>query len=899
MIPAAAGIRSSILVLFLSTQIGFSSNMKVVVASRPALVNIGAIFSFNSTIGAVAKIAIEEAVKDVNSDSSLLQGTKLVLHMQNSNCNGFQGLLGALQFMKTQVVGIIGPQSSVVAHTISHIANELRIPLLSFAATDPTLSSLQFPYFLRTTQSDSYQMAAIAEIVDYYGWKQVVVIFIDDDYGRNGVSHLEDEMAAKRCRISYKVGISPGSEFNRSRIMDILVKVGLLDTRIIIIHVHPSVGFMIFSVAQYLQMTNEGFVWISTDWLSSVLDTSSPLPSEIMEAIQGVIVLRHHTPDSDKKRAFLSRWDKLTSGSSIGLNSYGLYAYDTVWMLAHAINLFLNNGGIISFSSNPNFHTFGEEDLKVFDGGALLLEKILQTNFTGLTGSIKFSPDRSLIHPAFDVINVIGNGYRRVGYWSNHSGLSTVPPETINSRRTNSTNKLFSVIWPGETTMKPRGWVFPNHGKLLRVGIPNRVSFREFLSKVEGTNNFQGFCIDVFQAAINLLPYAVPYQFIPYGDGKKNPSYRELVRLMANGYFDAAVGDIAIVTNRTKIVDFTLPYASSGLVVVTSFKKSNTGPWAFLQPFSPKLWGVTAAFFIFIGIVIWILEHRLNDEFRGTPKQQIITILWFSLSTLFFSHRENTVSTVGRAVLLIWLFVVLIINSSYIASLTTILTVQLLHSPIGGIDDLKKSDAPIGYQVGSFVEHYLMEEIGIAKSRLVELGSPEEYVKALQLGPEKGGVLAIVDELPYIELFLSGQCKFRIVGQEFTKSGWGFAFPRDSPLAVDISTAILTLSENGDLQRIHEKWLPGSGCGSEENVDIESDRLNLYSFVGLFLLCGSACLLSIIVYFVKLIYRFGGSIRASSSSLSGRFRMLLSLIDQKEDNSVEGKKKQEMDGENT
>lgn len=130
-------------------------------------------------------------------------------------------------------------------------------------------------------------------------------------------------------------------------------------------------------------------------------------------------------------------------------------------------------------------------------------------------------------------------------------------------------------------------------------------------------------------------------------------------------------------------------------------------------------------------------------------------------------------STLGRMVLIIWLFVVLIINSSYTASLTSILTVQRLSSPINGIESLKEGDEPIGYQVGSFAEHYL-EELGISKSRLVELGTPEAYAKALQNGPEKGGVAAIVDELPYIELFLSSQCKYRVVGQEFTKSGWGF-----------------------------------------------------------------------------------------------------------------------------
>lgn len=63
------------------------------VSSRPAEVHIGAIFSFDSTIGRVAKIAIEEAVKDVNLNSSILPGTKLVVTMQNSNCSGFLGMI--------------------------------------------------------------------------------------------------------------------------------------------------------------------------------------------------------------------------------------------------------------------------------------------------------------------------------------------------------------------------------------------------------------------------------------------------------------------------------------------------------------------------------------------------------------------------------------------------------------------------------------------------------------------------------------------------------------------------------------------------------------------------------------------------------------------------------------
>lgn len=124
---------------------------------------------------------------------------------------------------------------------------------------------------------------------------------------------------------------------------------------------------------------------------------------------------------------------------------------------------------------------------------------------------------------------------------------------------------------------------------------------------------------------------------------------------------------------------------------------------------------------------------------------------------------------------IIWLFVVLIINSSYTASLTSILTVQELTSGIGGIDSLISSSEPIGVQDGSFTWNYLVQELNIAESRLVKLKNQDEYFSALKLGPKSGGVAAIVDELPYIELFLSdSNCAFRTVGQEFTKSGWGF-----------------------------------------------------------------------------------------------------------------------------
>ncbi|KAK9987533.1 hypothetical protein SO802_027772 [Lithocarpus litseifolius] len=876
-------------------------------ASRPDVVNVGAIFTFSTINGKVSRIAMKAAEDDINSDPSILGGTKLSILMHDSNFSGFLGIIGALKYMETDTVAIIGPQNSVMAHVLSHLANELHVPLLSFTALDPTLSRLQYPYFVQTAPNDEFQMTAIADLISYFRWGEIVAVYSDDDQSRNGITALGDKLAERRCKITYKAALPPDPTATQSDVKDQLVKVQMMEARVIVLHTYSQTGLLVFKEAQNLGMMDRGYVWIASTWLSTVLDSVSPLPSKTAYSIQGVLTLRPHTPNSTRKSAFMSRWQKL-SNNSIGFNPYGLYAYDTVWMIARAVDLLLDQQGTISFSNGSYLNHMGKGTLNltalsIFDGGKQLLDNILQTNITGLTGPIQFSPDRSPFHPSYDILNVIETGHRQIGYWSNYSGLSVVTPETLYTRppnRSSSSQQLDSVVWPGGTTEKPRGWVFANNGRQLRIGVPNRVSYQDFVSRlqVNGTDTVQGYCIDVFLAAIKLLPYAVPYRFILFGDGHKNPSYSELVNMITTNVFDAVVGDIAIVTNRTKTVDFTQPYIESGLVVVAPVRKSNSSAWAFLRPFTLSMWAVTAAFFLIIGTVVWILEHRINDEFRGPPRKQIATILWFSFSTMFFAHRENTVSTLGRVVIIIWLFVVLIINSSYTASLTSILTVQHLSSPITGIDSLVTSNERIGFQVGSFAENYLMEELNIPKSRLVALGSPEEYAVAL----ESRTVAAVVDEEPYIELFLSDHCKFKIRGQEFTKSAWGFALPRDSPLALDLSTAILTLSENGELQTIHDKWLSRKSCGSQATTN-ESDELQLESFSGLFLICGAVCFLALLIYFCLMLCQFSRHVIPEESdpsrgagSHSARVRTFLSFADEKEDvyKSKSKRKREEM-----
>lgn len=73
---------------------------------------------------------------------------------------------------------------------------------------------------------------------------------------------------------------------------------------------------------------------------------------------------------------------------------------------------------------------------------------------------------------------------------------------------------------------------------------------------------------------------------------------------------------------------------------------------------------------------------------------------------------------------------------------------------------------------------------------------------------------------------------------------------------MDLSTAILTLSENGDLQRIHDNWLNTGTCDSQNNGVGGAERLSLRNFGGLFLICGVACVIALLIHFVRILFQF-------------------------------------------
>uniref|UniRef100_A0A3Q2XM19 Metabotropic glutamate receptor 1 n=1 Tax=Hippocampus comes TaxID=109280 RepID=A0A3Q2XM19_HIPCM len=98
---------------------------------------------------------------------------------------------------KKPIIGLIGPGSSSVAIQVQNLLQLFNIPQIAYSATSMTLSDKSlFKYFMRVVPSDMQQARAMVDIVKRYNWSYVSAIHTEGNYGESGMEAFKD-MAAK------------------------------------------------------------------------------------------------------------------------------------------------------------------------------------------------------------------------------------------------------------------------------------------------------------------------------------------------------------------------------------------------------------------------------------------------------------------------------------------------------------------------------------------------------------------------------------------------------------------------------------------------------------------------------------------------------------------------------
>ncbi|KAJ0780600.1 putative solute-binding protein family 3/ domain of MltF [Helianthus annuus] len=234
--------------------------------------------------------------------------------------------------------------------------------------------------------------------------------------------------------------------------------------------------------------------------------------------------------------------------------------------------------------------------------------------------------ERNLISNGYEVVNAVDHEERKVGYWTLSKGI-TRTLRTFNHDALHSGIGTEDVIWPGGSTAVPK-----SHGKKLRIGVRTGLTFSYFVHAVyddkNNVTNATGFCVDVFNACLEALPYEVTYKFVPYANG----SYDKLIEKVVNKEIDGILGDSTILAKRYEFVDFTSTYTDLGLGTLAKTNRKDT--WIFLKPLNANLWLTFTAFLIFNGLVIWAIE-AMDQESKSSSSERIATISWLIILTIF------------------------------------------------------------------------------------------------------------------------------------------------------------------------------------------------------------------------------------------------------------------------
>ncbi|GKU87443.1 hypothetical protein SLEP1_g1838 [Rubroshorea leprosula] len=167
-------------------------------------VNVGVVLDMDMWVGKLGLSCINMALQDFYSYHSNY-ATRLVLNIRDSKGDVVGAAAAGLDLIKNvEVQAIIGTENSMQANFVIDLGNKAQVPIISFSATSPSLTSIRSPYFLRATQNDSSQVKAISAIVEAFGWREAVPIYVDNEFGEGVIPYLIDALEEVNARVHYK-----------------------------------------------------------------------------------------------------------------------------------------------------------------------------------------------------------------------------------------------------------------------------------------------------------------------------------------------------------------------------------------------------------------------------------------------------------------------------------------------------------------------------------------------------------------------------------------------------------------------------------------------------------------------------------------------------------------------
>ena len=285
-----------------------------------------------------------------------------------------------------------------------------------------------------------------------------------------------------------------------------------------------------------------------------------------------------------------------------------------------------------------------------------------------------------------------------------------------------------------------------------------------------------------------------------------NYQWRELTPEEAVEQLEAGAIDVALLTAtapRSDRVDFTQTYffATLGIATQTQQRLWNIVS-AILSPQFLRICFWLSIIFVFIGLFVWLFEHRSNaDMFRKSPIKGIWDGFWWAGVTMTtIGYGDKAPKTVaGRILAMLWMLVAMGLTASLTASITSVL---VLDQGVQALRVQQLASMQVGSIANTTVASYLKQE-------QVEF-QPFQTPKAGLDAVDAGNIDAFVYSTAALQTLNQEdfQQRLRIEDTGIQVSPYAFAIRQNSPLRQVLNQQILQELSEPSWQATLERYLP-------------------------------------------------------------------------------------------
>ncbi|CAF0972623.1 unnamed protein product [Adineta ricciae] len=727
----------------------------------------------------------------------------------------------------SNIVGIVGPAASREAHVIAPFGESIKIPTISYSATDPELSDRTAnPTFYRTVPSDNDAAATIANLFLEFNWTMCIIIYQNDAFGTGGAKAISDVLVDSNVTVTETMIFDLNTLSIRGDLKSTLTS---SLTRIVIVWADTSFATLILQSALKADVVGPLFTWILAsdvqlsefngiwyDRLIGVL-TIGPVVGNLANAPMNQTLLNDA----------YSIWQKYEPESFPGaanVDYYALFAFDATWTLIQSFAQLCSNSSVSSCIKFTNtsfcFDRRVSNIHSIFD--------IINTNtFLGVTGPVQFSANTTdRVNGTYYIVkNVqrVSNTLKYVPVLISTSSAAWTPQAQTNV-----------IIWPGHSLAVPTGYA-SLQGVTLHIAVIITAPFAMMREYIGQHGSIQtkiiGYIPDLIEHLQQQMGFIPNITMLP-----ENITYNSLPDQVANNVYDLVMGDVTILSSRRTKAAFSDSIFDNSLRVLARRKtETDVHRFGFLRTFELSLWMVIFACLIWSACLFFLYEGNANPDLREKSLLSRIGMsIWYGFGTLIGYGVDFRTSSAAGRVLTIGIYMTsLVLISAYQAYFTASVTISIAQSSFSGIDDIKNGKVPynrIGIISGSSLEDYFLREISDGSRTYYVLKDKQDMFDKLLSGIIDVSIM----DTGYAE-FATGSiyCNLTIVGSGFDQSQFGIIYPMKWPYEQALDVSILSLREKGVFNDLKSKWFQINNCTSS-STDI-SLKLSLEALTGLFI----------------------------------------------------------------